>query len=55
MARLRGRQWTPHGDVFFIIFSDDDVYLVFYHDYVEGGVISSMAGAGSSFERPPHR
>jgi Ni/Fe-hydrogenase 1 B-type cytochrome subunit len=32
------------------------VYLVFYHDYVEGrGVISSMAGGWKFVERPPHR
>ena len=30
---------------FFIVFTMIHVYLVFYHDYVEGrGVISSMAG-----------
>ena len=30
---------------FFLIFTIIHVYLVFYHDYVEGhGVLSSMAG-----------
>jgi len=39
------RQWHHMMMWFFIIFSMAHVYLVFYHDYVEGrGVISSMAG-----------
>ena len=30
---------------FFIVFAIEHVYLVFYHDYVEGrGILSSMAG-----------
>ena len=39
------RQWHHLMMWFFILFSVIHVYLVFYHDYVEGrGVISSMAG-----------
>ena len=39
------RQWHHLFMWFFIIFSMIHVYLVFYHDYVEGrGTISSMAG-----------
>jgi Ni/Fe-hydrogenase 1 B-type cytochrome subunit len=39
------RQWHHLMVWFFIIFTLIHVYLVFYHDYVEGrGVISSMAG-----------
>lgn len=37
---------------FFIVFSLVHVYLVFYHDYVEGrGIISSMAGGWKFIER----
>lgn len=37
---------------FFVIFSIIHVYLVFYHDYVEGrGVISSMAGGWKFIEK----
>ena len=37
---------------FFIVFSMVHVYLVFYHDYVEGrGVISSMVGGWKFVER----
>lgn len=44
------RQWHHVMMWFFVIFSMVHVYLVFYHDYVEGrGVISSMAG-GWKFE-----
>jgi len=50
------RQWHHMAMWFFIIFSVIHVYLVFYHDYVEGrGVISSMAGGWKFVERPPHR
>lgn len=39
------RQWHHLATWFFIIFTVIHVYLVFYHDYVEGnGVLSSMAG-----------
>jgi Ni/Fe-hydrogenase 1 B-type cytochrome subunit len=39
------RQWHHAMMWFFVIFAVVHVYLVFYHDYVEGrGVISSMAG-----------
>ena len=39
------RQWHHMMMWFFIVFTMIHVYLVFYHDYVEGrGVISSMAG-----------
>jgi Ni/Fe-hydrogenase 1 B-type cytochrome subunit len=39
------RQWHNLMMWFFIIFSVIHIYLVFYHDYVEGrGVLSSMAG-----------
>jgi len=39
------RQWHHLATWFFIIFTLIHVYLVFYHDYVEGhGVLSSMAG-----------
>jgi len=46
------RQWHHMMMWFFIIFSMVHVYLVFYHDYVEGrGVISSMAGGWKFVER----
>lgn len=46
------RQWHHVMMWFFIIFSMIHVYLVFYHDYVEGrGTISSMAG-GWKFVKP---
>ncbi len=39
------RQWHHMMMWFFIVFTVVHVYLVFYHDYVEGrGVLSSMAG-----------
>jgi len=45
------RQWHHLTMWFFIIFSVVHVYLVFYHDYVEGrGTTSSMVG-GWKFER----
>ena len=47
------RQWHHAGLWFFVIFTLVHVYLVFYHDYVEGrGVISSMAGGFKFVERP---
>jgi Ni/Fe-hydrogenase 1 B-type cytochrome subunit len=46
------RQWHHMMMWFFVIFSMVHVYLVFYHDYVEGrGVISSMAGGWKFIER----
>jgi len=46
------RQWHHAMMWFFIIFSMMHVYLVFYHDYVEGrGTISSMAGGWKFIER----
>lgn len=39
------RQWHYMAMWFFVIFTIVHVYLVFYHDYVEGqGVMSSMVG-----------
>jgi Ni/Fe-hydrogenase 1 B-type cytochrome subunit len=46
------RQWHHIMMWFFILFSVVHVYLVFYHDYVEGrGVISSMAGGWKFIEK----
>jgi len=45
------RQWHHLFMWFFVIFSMVHVYLVFYHDYVEGrGTISSMAGGWKFIE-----
>ncbi len=45
------RQWHHLMLWFFVIFAMVHVYLVFYHDYVEGrGVISSMAGGWKFIE-----
>jgi len=45
------RQWHHLGMWFFIVFTILHVYLVFYHDYVEGrGTTSSIVG-GWKFER----
>ncbi len=45
------RQWHHVMMWFFIIFAIIHVYIVFYHDYVEGrGVISSMAGGWKFIE-----
>ena len=45
------RQWHHAGMWFFVVFAIVHVYLVFYHDYVEGrGTTSSMAG-GWKFEK----
>lgn len=50
------RQWHHMMMWFFIVFSIIHVYLVFYHDYVEGrGVISSMAGGWKFVPRPAPR
>jgi len=47
------RQWHHVFMWFFIIFSMVHVYLVFYHDYVEGrGVTSSMVGGWKFVEKP---
>jgi Ni/Fe-hydrogenase 1 B-type cytochrome subunit len=46
------RQWHHMFMWFFIIFSMVHVYLVFYHDYVEGrGILSSMAGGWKFVEK----
>lgn len=46
------RQWHHVMMWFFIVFAMVHVYLVFYHDYVEGrGVISSMAGGWKFVEK----
>jgi Ni/Fe-hydrogenase 1 B-type cytochrome subunit len=46
------RQWHHLFMWFFILFAMIHVYLVFYHDYVEGrGVISSMAGGWKFIEK----
>jgi Ni/Fe-hydrogenase 1 B-type cytochrome subunit len=46
------RQWHHMAMWFFVVFAIVHVYLVFYHDYVEGrGVISSMAGGWKFVER----
>ncbi len=46
------RQWHHVMMWFFVIFSIVHVYLVFYHDYVEGrGTISSMAGGWKFIEK----
>lgn len=48
------RQWHHAMMWFFIVFAFIHVYLVFYHDYVEGrGTTSSMVG-GWKFERDDH-
>lgn len=46
------RQWHHVMMWFFVIFAIIHVYLVFYHDYVEGrGTISSMAGGWKFIEK----
>ena len=46
------RQWHHMFMWFFVLFAMIHVYLVFYHDYVEGrGVISSMAGGWKFVEK----
>jgi len=48
------RQWHHAMMWFFVVFTMVHVYLVFYHDYVEGrGVISSMAGGWKFVEKKP--
>jgi Ni/Fe-hydrogenase 1 B-type cytochrome subunit len=48
------RQWHHLFMWFFVVFTIVHVYLVFYHDYVEGrGVISSMAGGWKFVEKQP--
>lgn len=45
------RQWHHVATWFFILFTIVHVYLVFYHDYVEGrGELSSMAGGWKFIE-----
>ena len=49
------RQWHHVMLWFFAIFTMVHVYLVFYHDYVEGrGVLSSMAGGWKFVEKRSH-
>ena len=46
------RQWHHAFMWFFVIFSVIHVYIVFYHDYIEGrGVLSSMAGGWKFIEK----
>jgi len=46
------RQWHHAMMWFFVVFSMLHVYLVFYHDYVEGrGVTSSMVGGWKFIEK----
>jgi Ni/Fe-hydrogenase 1 B-type cytochrome subunit len=46
------RQWHHVMMWFFVVFSLVHVYLVFYHDYIEGrGVTSSMAGGWKFIEK----
>ena len=46
------RQWHHVAMWFFVVFAMVHVYLVFYHDYVEGrGVTSSMVGGWKFIER----
>ena len=46
------RQWHHAMMWFFVVFSIVHVYLVFYHDYVEGrGVLSSMGGGYKFIEK----
>ena len=48
------RQWHHMAMWFFIIFAMVHVYLVCYHDYVEGrGVASSMVGGWKFIEKRP--
>lgn len=49
------RQWHHVFMWFFILFSIVHVYLVFYHDYVEGrGEISSMGGGWKFVDKQHH-
>jgi len=45
------RQWHHMGMWFFIVFIIVHVYLVFYHDYVEGRATASSMVGGWKFER----
>ena len=46
------RQWHHMFMWFFVLFAMVHVYLVFYHDYVEGrGILSSMAGGWKFIEK----
>ena len=48
------RQWHHMMMWFFILFAMVHMYLVFYHDYVEGrGVTSSMVGGWKFIEKDP--
>jgi Ni/Fe-hydrogenase 1 B-type cytochrome subunit len=49
------RQWHHAFMWFFILFAMVHIYLVFYHDYVEGrGEISSMGGGWKFIEKDYH-
>ena len=49
------RQWHHLFMWFFILFAIVHIYLVFYHDYVEGrGEISSMGGGWKFIEKRYH-
>ena len=45
------RQWHHMGMWFFITFAIIHIYLVFYHDYVEGRATTSSMVGGWKFER----
>ena len=45
------RQWHHMFLWFFVIFTLIHVYLVFYHDYVEGRATTSSMAGGWKFER----
>ncbi len=50
------RQWHHALMWFFVVFTIVHVYLVAYHDYVEGtGVTSSMVGGWKFVRRPRKR
>ena len=49
------RQWHHMMMWFFVLFALVHVYMVFYHDYVEGrGVVSSMVGGWKFIESRPN-
>jgi Ni/Fe-hydrogenase 1 B-type cytochrome subunit len=48
------RQWHHAFMWFFIVFSIIHIYLVFYHDYVEGRATTSSMVGGWKFEREEH-
>lgn len=48
------RQWHHAFMWFFVVFTIVHVYLVFYHDYVEGRATTSSMVGGWKFEREDH-